>query len=565
MSEVIPPMPQAPPQPVCRAVQDCIPPTRQERDDLLAALRQYVADHDLVPPLALTELDAHARKAIGSAGVDAEYLPFAAVVLNNEIWRDTLAGIPFNRRLLLLPKCLRNSQRCAGDLDELGLLCRDCGLCAICMLRREAQKLGYVVLVAEGTPAVVSLVQTGQIEGIIGVSCLSSLERIFPCIEAAAVPGMAIPLLQDGCLDTQADLDWIWQALHLTNGQTSRRMDMDKLQHHVQEWFSPAAIAEVLGTSDGQTEQIAQAWLARSGKRWRPFLAACAFQAFQDDPQAPLPADFRKIALAVECFHKASLIHDDIEDNDALRYGQKTLHEEFGTPIALNVGDFLLGEGYRLIAESNSTPQAKEHMLRAAAAGHRCLCTGQGDELAWMRDPAPLTPTQVLDIFRRKTAPAFEVALRLGAIYAGTGPEVWDALATFSQALGVAYQVRDDLLDFTETGDGGTTDLDALRPSLLLALAYAHASAADRPVLEKLWRRDPTAVLLASRLTELVTQPSVRAEAQRMLGEYKHRAILALGPLKNSHLKGLLRRVVAKIFGDLELHAAQTPRERGPA
>ena len=78
-----------------------------------------------------------------------------------------------------------------------------------------------------------------------------------------------------------------------------------------------------------------------------------------------LPEDLRKVAVAVECFHKASLIHDDIEDNDALRYGEKTLHEEHGVAVALNVGDLLIGEGYRLLAEM----QCASH-IRSAWGNH---------------------------------------------------------------------------------------------------------------------------------------------------------------------------------------------------
>ena len=78
-------------------------------------------------------------------------------------------------------------------------------------------------------------------------------------------------------------------------------------------------------------------------------LAVAVFQALRGNCDEGLPEDVRKLAVAVECFHKASLIHDDIEDNDAIRYGEKTLHEEHGLAVALNVGDLLIGEGYRLI------------------------------------------------------------------------------------------------------------------------------------------------------------------------------------------------------------------------
>jgi geranylgeranyl diphosphate synthase type II len=80
----------------------------------------------------------------------------------------------------------------------------------------------------------------------------------------------------------------------------------------------------------------------RAGKRWRPLLTVAAYQAMSDTPGKPIPTDLMKLAVAVECFHKASLIHDDIEDGDATRYGEKTLHEEHGLAVALNVGDLLI-------------------------------------------------------------------------------------------------------------------------------------------------------------------------------------------------------------------------------
>src|SRR6185436_2079766 len=101
--------------------------------------------------------------------------------------------------------------------------------------------------------------------------------------------------------------------------------------------FTPLNLDAIVGPAKGATEKIAREWLCRAGKRWRPFLTVSAYQALRVTPGAPLPEDLRKVAVAVECFHKASLIHDDIEDDDAERYGKKTLHEEHGVAVALNV------------------------------------------------------------------------------------------------------------------------------------------------------------------------------------------------------------------------------------
>ena len=87
---------------------------------------------------------------------------------------------------------------------------------------------------------VMSLIQTGKIEAIVGVSCLSVLERAFPYMEAAAIPGVAVPLLQDDCIDTTVDLDWVWDYIHLTSDDKTRRLDLGALRDEVDSWFSTA-------------------------------------------------------------------------------------------------------------------------------------------------------------------------------------------------------------------------------------------------------------------------------------------------------------------------------------
>jgi geranylgeranyl diphosphate synthase, type II len=450
-----------------RAPKKNIPQTTVERNHFLQVVRNYVAEFNPVPPLPMADLQVHTDRVVGMLQCDPIYRDYIGVLLNNEMWREQLAAVPYERRLLLLPKCLRVESKCPAPFDEFGLLCKQCGLCTIQDLQAEAEKLGYATLVAEGSAIVMSLIQTGKIEAIVGVSCLSVLERAFPYMEAAAIPGVAVPLLQDDCIDTTVDLDWVWEYIHLTSDDQTRRLNLTALRDEVDFWFTPASLEIIMGTVEGQTETIGRAWLARAGKRWRPFLAVAAFQALRQDIGAPLPDEVKKIAVAVECFHKASLIHDDIEDNDALRYGEQTLHEQYGLALALNVGDLLIGEGYRLIGASKLSAEQKARMLLVASQGQRELCRGQGAELCWARLPASLTQRQVLDIFGKKTAPAFEVALRLGALCAGVEPheEVEDVLKTYSQALGIAYQIRDDLSDLGASGD--TNDLAGLRPSLL--------------------------------------------------------------------------------------------------
>ena len=180
---------------------------------------------------AVDELREHADRIVAAAGVDPAYRDYVGILVSNEAWRDTLATMPYERRLLLLPKCLRVEDKCPAPFDEFGLLCKQCGLCTIQDLQEEAERLGYAVLVAEGSAIVMALIQTGKIDAIVGVSCLSVLERAFPYMEAAAIPGVAIPLLQDDCNDTAVDIDWVWDVIHLTSDDRTCRLDLDAHAH----------------------------------------------------------------------------------------------------------------------------------------------------------------------------------------------------------------------------------------------------------------------------------------------------------------------------------------------
>jgi geranylgeranyl pyrophosphate synthase len=551
-----------------------VPPTPQMRRRLRELAAGRVAAAGLVAPIGAADLEAHAKAIASAEGLGEQFSRFIAVQLNNEVWKPAFARIPFHRRLLLLPMCLRDRAKCQAAIDELGLSCRQCGSCVIGDLQAQARRLGYVVLVAEGSALVTSLIKAGKVDAIVGVSCMSVLEQVFPFMEAAAIPAIATPLLVDGCRDTNVDIDWVWDAMHLTsddNGSPEKRLDLDRLRTEVEAWFTHAGLAHHLGEPRTSSQRIAMDWLSRSGKRWRPFLAACAFRAVNANGAAAGPEDFTKIAIAVECFHKASLAHDDIEDGDEFRYGQKTLHVEHGVPIALNVGDLLLGEGYRMISQCRASDAAKARMLAAAAQGHRTLCIGQGEELSWMSAPRPLSSESVLEIFRQKTAPAFQVALQLGAIFAGGKEDVHQVLEHYSEALGVAYQIRDDLEDFAvgedtapygQAANGAAVapgaaaapapdgDGKACRPSLLLALAHERANGVERELLDRLWRRQEDFDKIRTRLGAIFAELGVQQDARRLLELYKQRAIGSLGLLEDATLKGLLRRVISKIFDD---------------
>ena len=370
-------------------------------------------------------------------------------------------------------------------------------------------------------------------------------------MEAAAIPGIAVPLLQDDCIDTTVDLDWVWDYIHLTAEDKTTRMDLGQLREDVASWFESESLTAIMGDVDGETEAIGRQWLARAGKRWRPFLSVAAYQALRDEPGSTMPEDLKKVAVAVACFHKASLIHDDIEDQDTLRYGEKTLHEEYGMPVALNVGDLLIGEGYRLLGECDIAAENRVRMLTIASEGQRQLCRGQGAELCWTQSPKPLASREVLDIFRRKTAPAFDVALQLGAAYAGADDGLQKAMAEYSKALGIAYQIRDDLDDMGSHSE--SNDLASMRPSLPLAVAYEKAKDEQKAMIDSIWRRQPQSGLNFVQVEALYKELGADTRSKTLLEAYKEQAIRSLRDVENLNLKGLLRRVLGKIFNDTEI------------
>ena len=219
-------------------------------------------------------------------------------------------------------------------------------------------------------------------------------------------------------------------------------------------------------------------------------------------------------------------MHDDSEDDDDLRYGEPTLHEQYGLPVALNAGDLLVGEGYRWIA---SVENHAAELLRIAAENHRTLCVGQGEELYGLSTSRPFTSTEIIEIFRRKTAPAFGVSLLLGAVAAKASEGLLSTLQSFSESLGIAYQIRDDLEEYRS---GEACDLGA---SLLLALANDHG-AAHRVTAE------------SPRLNHIIDELMVVEKASQLLEHYKNEAIRALNPLQSAPLKSLLRRITTKML-----------------
>src|SRR5256886_12440875 len=148
-------------------------------------------------------------------GLGEQCLCFTMVCIANEFGREQVQATAFNRRLLLLPHCLKNAEGCPADYDEFGLDCKKCGACSVADFKIKAEELGYKVLVSEGTPIVLKIIVSGHIDAIVGVACLNVLEKALDKVLLAGIPCVAAPLLSSNCKSTSVDEDWVAQLIDL--------------------------------------------------------------------------------------------------------------------------------------------------------------------------------------------------------------------------------------------------------------------------------------------------------------------------------------------------------------
>ena len=226
------------------------------------------------------------------------------------------------------------------------------------------------------------------------------------------------------------------------------------------------------------------------GKRLRPLLTLAAARAVAG--AAELPAAMRS-ACAVELIHAYSLVHDDMPcmDNDVLRRGKPTVHVAYGEAQALLAGDALQALAFELLTpEDGSVAPAVQARLCAAlarAAGHHGMAGGQAIDLAHVGMAMP--EAALRDMHRRKTGAMLEVSVHMGALSAGADGPTLACLQRHAQAIGLAFQVVDDILDVTADSAtlGKTAGKDQAndKPTFVSLLGLAGAQAQAQALLQE--------------------------------------------------------------------------------
>jgi geranylgeranyl pyrophosphate synthase len=553
-----------------------VPAQAEVRAAVRAAAAGAVEGLDRSAPPPLETLRELAEGVLAELALPAEHTGFAMVACDNAFWEADFAAVPPGRRVLLLPRCLTSEAECQGEWVGDTLTCGDCGACVVTGLAAEARALGYGVVISEGTSSVVDSVLDGSADAVLGVACLDSLEKSFDRIADLGIPHQAIPLLSDGCRDTSADLTVIRDLLTASGaGSASRPATLVPLLRETAAIFEPARLEALLDAAGCAppppghgpaslplTDDIAHQWLLRGGKRLRPFITVSAYAVARYgrqalDPAAELadllPDAVRALAVAIEALHKASLVHDDLEDGDALRYGEPTVHRTHGVPAAVNVGDLLVGLGYRLIAAqvADLGPEAVADILGHLSAAHLQLCRGQGTELLWRPgDLAAVQPLDALRIGALKTAPAFEAALFAG-LRAGGAEVDPGVLRAFATHVGEAFQVLNDLADWEPaSGRSGKAagDLLAGRPTVLRAFANDAGHATDLAALDAALASGADVAPLLGQARELYQSSGALLKAETLYARLRQRALELAGALGDPHLQALLRFLVRNVL-----------------
>ena len=241
--------------------------------------------------------------------------------------------------------------------------------------------------------------------------------------------------------------------MNLADFDTWARRELDTVEAALEHWVpqdAPAGLGLALryGVLDG-------------GKRLRPLLVLAAAQSVHGHADAALRA-----ACAVELIHAYSLVHDDMPcmDNDVLRRGKPTVHVQYGQAQAMLAGDAMQALAFEVLTPDVGVPpvlQARLCGLLARAAGHAGMAGGQAIDLASIGQP--LGEQALRDMHHRKTGALLQASVLMGAACGTPDAPAWQALAEYGDAIGLAFQVVDDILDVTQASEtlGKTAGKDA--------------------------------------------------------------------------------------------------------
>ncbi|WP_417439279.1 octaprenyl diphosphate synthase [Idiomarina sp.] len=239
-----------------------------------------------------------------------------------------------------------------------------------------------------------------------------------------------------------------------------------------------ALIGEQLQSDVALINQLGLYIVNSGGKRLRPLLAILACRALGYKGN-----DHRKLATIIEFIHTATLLHDDVVDESELRRGRKTANAVFGNEASVLVGDFLYTRAFQLMVDLDSL-----RILRILADATNIISEGEVLQLMNCNDP-DTSEASYFNVIYGKTAKLFEAATELAGVLTAQDEKVTQKLADYGRYLGTAFQLVDDLMDYTadseSMGKNAGDDLAEGKPTLPLLYAMWHGNEVEQKLIRE--------------------------------------------------------------------------------
>jgi len=275
--------------------------------------------------------------------------------------------------------------------------------------------------------------------------------------------------------------------------------------------------------------QIEYAVLSK-GKRLRPLLTILSAESVGGNGNKVM-----SLALAFEFMHTATLVHDDIIDQDESRRGKPALHKKWSVNDAILTGDALIALSVDLASGYGET------ILKTVAQSALELCDGEHIDITLSLKGA--TEKAYFKKIREKSASLFKAAAYCGALAGGGSPSEALSLASFGENFGIAYQLRDDLLDLTLKENSILKDPQSGRVTLPLIHLYVSSNAQEREKLENMLKnlvKNNVNSKIAENISRILSQKGSIGFCEKKIGQYLHHAIASVMPLKDTEYKNYL-------------------------
>jgi geranylgeranyl pyrophosphate synthase len=431
---------------------------------------------------------------------------------------------------LFLPHCLK-SRHCPASSDDEGVHCEKCGQCVMAHLVAAAEEAGIRVFCAPGGTLIKALIKKYRPRAVIGVACWKEILLAFELLWDSGIFLQVFPLERDGCFETSVNPEQLVSFLSELASQRDAGQDewaasgsAEKLlidglaaaclpqtyDVHILSRLcgGPAQAYDAVGPTKAIAEPLRDI-LSRNGKGMRTRLFSLILRAFGKEE-----AEYRDFMFIPELSHNGTLIIDDIEDDSSLRRGKPCIHHLYGTDVAMNAGNALYFLSLLPLLSSDTTlpDSIRSKIFEIYVQSMINLHFGQSMDIAWHRgflDVEKISEENYLQMSSLKTGALFRMSAQIAGALARVDDTILEELGQFACSIGVAYQIKDDVLDiegdkFAEGKGGQGKDITEGKVTLMVIHALRNAGPAGRTRLKEILSMHTSEPALVMEAVEII-------------------------------------------------------------